>query len=207
MNKDRGKLVRQKAMGGAELVAAGTALTGGSILMEKMMDSDPKPQLSGHNNVYALDSSPSFFKVESLAGKDELSTIKIVGWVIFGLILLLLIVPVIRAIIRIMKICKQRTSSYNLDTSPEIEPEEKYSIKFTPKLPEIIEDSSSHSKPKDMEEAWAETDKEPDSTNDSPLVTPTHDEIAARNASMNETMKRNVQRFREMTDNNNNSGT
>ena len=109
MNKDRGKLVRQKAMGGAELVAAGTALTGGSILMEKMMDSDPKPQLSGHNNVYALDSSPSFFKVESLAGKDELSTIKIVGWVIFGLILLLLIVPVIRAIIIIMKICKQRT--------------------------------------------------------------------------------------------------
>ena len=106
-----------------------------------------------------------------------------------------------------MKICKQRTSSYNLDTSPEIEPEEKYSIKFTPKLPEIIKDSSSHSKPKDMEEAWAETDKEPDSTNDSPHVTPTPDEIAARNASMIETMKKNVQRFREMTNNNNNSGT
>ena len=94
-----------------------------------------------------------------------------------------------------------------MNTSPKIEPEEKYSIKFTPKLLEIIEDSSSHSKPKDMEEAWAETDKESDSTNDSPLVTPTPDEIAARNASMNETMKRNVQRFREMTDNNNNSGT
>ena len=147
MNKDRRKLVRQKAMAGAELVAAGAALTGGSILMEKMVDSDPKPQLSGHDNVYAVDSSPSFFKVESLAGKDELSTIKIVGWVIFGLILLLLSVPVICAIIRIIKICKQRTSSYNLDTSPEIEPEEKYSIKFTPKLPEIVEDASSHSKP------------------------------------------------------------
>ena len=51
MNKDRRKLVRQKAMAGAELVAASTALTGGSILMEKMVDSDPSPQLSGHDNV------------------------------------------------------------------------------------------------------------------------------------------------------------
>ena len=90
-------------------MVAGTALTGGSILMEKMVDSDPKPKLCGHDNVYAVDSSQSFFKVESLAGKDELSTIKIVGWVIFGLILLLLSVPVIHAIIRIIKICKQRT--------------------------------------------------------------------------------------------------
>ena len=106
-----------------------------------------------------------------------------------------------------MKIRKQRTSSYTLDTSPEMEPEEKYSVKFTPKLPEIIEDSSSHSKPKDMEEAWAETDKQPDSTNDSPQVTTTPEEIAARNASKIETMKRNFQRFPEMTDNNNNSVT
>ena len=78
MNKDRRKLIRQKAVAGAELVGAGAALTGGSILMEKMDDSDPSPQLSGHNNVYGLDSSPSFFKVESLAGKDEISTIEIV---------------------------------------------------------------------------------------------------------------------------------
>ena len=116
MNKDRRKLVRQKAMAGAKLVAACAALTGGSILMEKMVDSDPTPQLNGHDNVYAVDSSPSFFKVESLAGKDELSTIEIVGWVVDGLILLLLTVPLIHAIIKIMKICKQRTSSYNLES-------------------------------------------------------------------------------------------
>ena len=64
-----------------------------------------------------------------------------------------------------------------------------------------------HSKPKEIEEAWAETDKERDSTNDSPHVTPTPEEIVARNVSMIETMKKNVQRFREMTDSNNNSGT
>ena len=57
-----------------------------------------------------------------------------------------------------------------------------------------------------MEEASAETEKEPDSTNDSPHFTPTPDEIAARNASMIETMKKNVQSFHEITDNNNNSG-
>ena len=90
-------------------MVAGTALTGGSILMEKMVDSDLKPQLSGHNNMYVVDSSPSFFKVESLAGKDKISTIAIVSWVIFGLILLLLSVPVVCAIIRFIKICTQRT--------------------------------------------------------------------------------------------------
>ena len=117
MNKDRRKLIRQKAVAGAELVGAGAALTGGSILMERMVDSEPEPQLSGHNNVYAVDSSPSFFKVESLAGKDDISTIEIVGWVMFGLIMLLLSIPVIRAIIRIMRTCKQNTSSYTLDNS------------------------------------------------------------------------------------------
>ena len=99
MNKDRRKLIRQKAVAGAELVGASAALTGGSILMERMVDSEPEPQLSGHDNVYTVDSSPSFFKVESLAGKDDISTIKIVGWVVFGLILLLLNIPVFRAII------------------------------------------------------------------------------------------------------------
>ena len=67
--------------------------------MEKMADSEPSLQLSGHDNVYTVDSSPSFFKVESLAGKEDISTLEIVGWVIFGLILLLLSIPVIRAII------------------------------------------------------------------------------------------------------------
>ena len=62
--------------------------------------------------------------MELLAGRDEISTVEIVGWVIFGLILLLLSVPIICAIIRIMKTCKQRTSSYMLDTSPKKEPEE-----------------------------------------------------------------------------------
>ena len=99
MNKDRRKLIRQKAIAGAELVDAGAALTGGSILMKKMMESDLSHQLSSHDNVYAVDSSPSFFKVESLAGKEDISTIEIVGWVVFGLILLLLSVPIIRAII------------------------------------------------------------------------------------------------------------
>ena len=139
MNKDRRKLIRQKAVAGMELVGAGTALTGGSILMEKMGALEPSPQLSGHDNVYAVDLSPSFIKVESLAGKEDISTLKIVGWVIFGLILLLLSIPVICAIIQIMKTCRQSTSSYTLDNSQtEKEPEEKYSIKYTPKLTEIV---------------------------------------------------------------------
>ena len=82
-----------------------------------------------------------------------------------------------------MKTCRQSTSSYTLDNSPpEKEPEEKYSIKYTPKLPEIVEDSSNSSKPKDMEEAWAGKDKEPDSMDNNPHTVPTPEEIAARNS-------------------------
>ena len=92
-----------------------------------------------------------------------------------------------------MKTCRQSTSSYTLDNSPpEKEPEEKYSIKYTPKFPEIVKDSSNWSKPKDMEETWADMDKEPDSTNDNPGSTQTPKEIAARNASVIETMKKNI---------------
>ena len=96
-----------------------------------------------------------------------MSALEITGWVIFGTILILLSIPVIRAILRIMRTCRQSTDSYMLDNSPpQKEPEEKYSIKYTPRLPEIIKDSSNSSKPKDMEEAWEDMDKEPDSTMD-----------------------------------------
>ena len=71
--------MRQKAMASAKQVAAGAALTGGSILMEKMADSEPSLQLSGHDNVYVVDLSPSFIKVELLAGKEDITTHEIVG--------------------------------------------------------------------------------------------------------------------------------
>ena len=87
------------------------------------------------------------------------------------------------------------------NSPPEKEPEEKYTIKYNPKLPEIIEDSSNSSKPKDMEEAWKSMDE--DSTIDKPDNIPTPKEIAASNASVIEAMKRNVQMFRSIRDNNN----
>ena len=43
MNKDRQKVIREKAVAGMELVEAGTARNGGSILMEKKVDSEPSP--------------------------------------------------------------------------------------------------------------------------------------------------------------------
>ena len=52
-----------------------------------------------------------------------------------------------------------------------------------------------------MEEAWKSMDE--DSTIDKPDNIPTPKEIAASNASVIEAMKRNVQMFRSMRDNNN----
>ena len=54
-----------------------------------------------------------------------------------------------------------------------------------------------------MEEAWEDMDRNPDSTTDNPHTPPTTEEIAARNASAIESMKRNVQMFRNMHDANN----
>ena len=112
------KIAKQKAIAGVELVGAGAALTGGSILMEKMVESPPSPQDTGHDNIYAADSSPSFIKIESLAGKDDMSALEITGWVLFSIILILLSIPVIRAILRIMRTCHQSKESYTLDDSP-----------------------------------------------------------------------------------------
>ena len=86
LNKDRRRLIKQKAKAGVELVGAGAALTGGSILMEKMIESPPCPQVARHDNIYAADSSPSFIKIESLAGEDDMSTLEIAGWIVFSFI-------------------------------------------------------------------------------------------------------------------------
>ena len=100
------KLAKKKAVAAIELVGAGAALTGGSIMMEKMVESPPSPQVTGHDNVYAADSSPSIIKFESLAGQDNMSALEVTGWVIFSLILVMLTIPVIMPILRIMRTCQ-----------------------------------------------------------------------------------------------------
>ena len=44
LSKSRMKIAKQKAVAWIELVGAGAALTGGSILMEKMLESPPGSQ-------------------------------------------------------------------------------------------------------------------------------------------------------------------
>ena len=106
MSSQRAKIAKKKAMAGAELVAAGAALTGGSILMEELFNSKT-PQVEDHNNVYATDSGATLFKVESLAGQeDTITNMEVLGWIIFGLILILLSIPMVRAILKIMRTCK-----------------------------------------------------------------------------------------------------
>ena len=121
-------------------------------LVEKRIKSKT-PQIQGQDNVYAADSGKTLFKVELFAGQDDtVSEMDIARWVIFALILMLLTIPVIRAIIRVMKTCQQQTDSYNLDFSPVKDMEDNYKITYTPtSLPEIVESSSPS-----MEKAWEE---------------------------------------------------
>ena len=57
---------RAKAVAAGELVAAGVALTGGSLLLEEMVKPG-EPKLAGHDNVYATDNDATLFKYETLA--------------------------------------------------------------------------------------------------------------------------------------------
>ena len=66
MQTKRAKAVKKKAVAAGELVTAGVALTGGSLLLEEMVKPG-EPKLAGHDNVYATDNDATLFKYETLA--------------------------------------------------------------------------------------------------------------------------------------------
>ena len=69
------KVIRKKAFAGAELVAAGAALTGRAMLLKEATKPNEIPVV-GHDNVFATDNGATLFKVETLAGQedDEITT-------------------------------------------------------------------------------------------------------------------------------------
>ena len=66
MQTKRAKAIKKKAVAAGELVAAGVALTGGSLLLEEMVKPG-EPKLASHDNVYATDNDATLFKYETLA--------------------------------------------------------------------------------------------------------------------------------------------
>ena len=111
------KVIKQKALAGAELVGAGTALTGGSMLLEEIIKTKD-PQVVRDDNVFATDNGATLFKVETLAGQDDdddFSSGEIIMYIIFILLALLLLIPLARAVIKIKKICGQDTNAFSWD--------------------------------------------------------------------------------------------
>ena len=91
----------------------------GVMLLEEMVK--PKePQLAGHDNVYATDNGATLFKYETLAeqGNDAVTTAEIIGYIIFILLVLLLVIPWVCAIIKIKKMCGKDVSAFSLGRSP-----------------------------------------------------------------------------------------
>ena len=70
MQTKRAKAIKKKAVAAGELVAAGAALTGGSLLLEEVVKPG-EPTLAGHDNVYATDNGATLFKYETLAEQDD----------------------------------------------------------------------------------------------------------------------------------------
>ena len=82
---------RAKAVAAGELVAAGVALTGGSLLLE---DDD---------NAYATDNGATLFKYETLAEQDDdgITTAQIIGYILLVLIAIMLLFPIARATVKL----------------------------------------------------------------------------------------------------------
>ena len=106
--------IKNKAFAGAELVTAGTALTGGVMLLEEAAK-PRQTEAPGHDNVFATDNGASLFKVETLGGQeDEITTSEIIGWVIITCLFILLAIIFSRAIIKVKKTCGHRTSGFKM---------------------------------------------------------------------------------------------
>ena len=127
-----------------ELVAAGRLLTRGLVMMEKLTENS-SPQISGLEVTYNSYSGMTLIKFESLHGEaTKMSTLKIVGWGLFATFIILLAIPITKAIIKILKICNKRTNQYNLDNNTAEEPmnQDKYMVKFKPHIPHMLENES-----------------------------------------------------------------
>ena len=58
------------------------------MLLEEMV-STKNLQVEGHNNIYATNNGATLFETESLAGQeDKVTTMEIIGYIIFVLIIL-----------------------------------------------------------------------------------------------------------------------
>ena len=118
------------------------ALTSGSMLLEEMV-STKNPQVKGHNNIYATNNGATFFEMESLAGQeDKVTTMEIIGYIVFVLIVLLLFIPCIHAILRIKRTYGQDTGSFNLDRSPKKVDGGHGRVTYNTGLPEVVESTS-----------------------------------------------------------------
>ena len=87
----------------------------------------------------------ALIKFESLQGEaTKMSTLKIVELGLFATFIVLLAIPVTKAIIKILKICNKRTDKYNLDNNTAEEPmnQDKYMNKFKPYVPHMLENVS-----------------------------------------------------------------
>ena len=101
MSSQRANIAKQKAIAGVELVGAGAALTGGSMLLEEIVSSK-NLQIEGHDNISATDNAATLFKMESLASQeDNVTTMEIIGYITFVLIIPLLFIPCIHVILKI----------------------------------------------------------------------------------------------------------
>ena len=136
--------IRNKAFAGAELVAAGAALTGGAMLLEEAAK-PRQTQAPGHDNVFATDNGASLFKVETLGGQeDEITTSEIIGWVIITCLFILLAIIFSRAIIKVKKTCGHDTSVFKMGQVKE-EKEAKHEITSQRSNPEATAPPSNQS--------------------------------------------------------------
>ena len=145
----RAKAIKKKATAAGKLVIAGAALTGGAMLLEEVAKPN-EPQLAGHDNVYATDNGATLFKYKTLAEEEDgITTAQILGYVLLVLIVVLLLFPLARAIIKIKRMCGHDMKNFADESkdndSDEMKDDKKDVPTATPSMEKAYEDMNNNS--------------------------------------------------------------
>ena len=109
-----------------------------------------EPQLAGHDNVYATDNGATLFKYETLAEEEDgITTAQILGYVLLVLIVVLLLFPLARAIIKIKRMCGHDMTNF-ADESKDKDSEDSKDVEHdrptaTPSMEKAYEDLNNNS--------------------------------------------------------------
>ena len=108
------KILKKKIVTAAELLVAGALLIARGNMVDKL-SKDSAPQITASEVTWNQDQGKALFEIKTVQRDSGLSGWGIGGYIILALGMIILAIPVIKAIKWIIKSCGDRTRTYSID--------------------------------------------------------------------------------------------